>query len=656
MDIEGVIIVWLAGLAFLPVVVRLRRRLSSGPGMIALIAWIGGATALGFYAVKQRPTIVPETEVKDRPIQVNSNGYVTSQSCQSCHPDAYHAWHDSYHRTMTQLPTPDNVFGDFNNVTVRFRGHTYRLERQGDEFWAELDDLDASDSGVVRPRIKRQIKLLTGSHHMQVYWYSAGVGPKLSILPIVWLKEANRWIPRSASFLLPPMVETSNESGRWNVSCLRCHSTHEQPRWEDENTMDTRVGEFGIACEACHGPGREHIKLHSEPLGRYARHLRDGKDDTIAHPGKLAAERSSEVCGQCHSISVENTEAEHARWHAFGKTYRPGDTLTDTYSAVTMTNDLLVAVRFGKDTNAEAGSFWEDGMVRVSGREFNGLLESPCYAHGDGERKLSCMSCHQMHRPADDPRPPAEWADDQLKLGMRGDQACLQCHQDFAGRIAEHTHHPTDSTGSRCYNCHMPHTTYGLLKAIRSHKIDSPSVAASIATGRPNACNQCHLDKTLKWTAERLSEWHGIPSPQLTPDEANISASVLWTLSGDAGQRALMAWSFGWESAKSASGYEWTPPFLSNLLSDPYDAVRYIAQRSLRRLPGYESFEYDFTAPPAQLREASERALRIWMNRRIESGLSGYEAALIAPDGTLDAGAISRLLLNRDHSPIALNE
>jgi hypothetical protein len=109
-------------------------------------------------------------------------------------------------------------------------------------------------------------------------------------------------------------------------------------------------------------------------------------------------------------------------------------------------------------------------------------------------------------------------------------------------------------------------------------------------------------------------------------------------------------------NARATSGSEWMAPYLAQLIADPYDAVRYIAQRSLRRLPGYESFEFEFTAPEAQLREASERALQIWTDRRIESGLSGYEDSLINPDGTLQTETITRLLLQRDNSPIALNE
>ena len=33
-------------------------------------------------------------------------GFVSSQSCRACHPGEYEAWHDSYHRTMTQPATP----------------------------------------------------------------------------------------------------------------------------------------------------------------------------------------------------------------------------------------------------------------------------------------------------------------------------------------------------------------------------------------------------------------------------------------------------------------------------------------------------------------------------------------------------------------------
>ena len=78
----------------------------------------------------------------------------------------------------------------------------------------------------------------------------------------------------------------------------------------------------------------------------------------------------------------------------------------------------------------------------------------------------------------------------------------------------------------------MPHTTYGLLKAIRSHQITSPDVRTGVSTGRPDSCSLCHLDKTLEGTAEYLEAWYGTPRPELTGDENSVAASLLWLLAG----------------------------------------------------------------------------------------------------------------------------
>src|SRR5208282_3385210 len=89
----------------------------------------------------------------------------------------------------------------------------------------------------------------------------------------------------------------------WNVGCIDCHSTAGQP-WQgkDEVSFDTRVAEFGIACEACHGPAGEHIRQNSNPWRRYALHFQKQGDPTIVNPSRLSSKRSSEICGRCHSV------------------------------------------------------------------------------------------------------------------------------------------------------------------------------------------------------------------------------------------------------------------------------------------------------------------------------------------------------------------
>lgn len=298
-------------------------------------------------------------------------------------------------------------------------------------------------------------------------------------------------------------------------------------------------------------------------------------------------------------------------------------------------------------------------MVRVSGREYNGLIESPCFNHADESKRMSCVSCHTLHPDTNDKAALASWADDQLGPGMRTNQACTQCHEDYRDekKLISHTHHPAGSSGSLCYNCHMPYTSYGLLKAIRSHTIDSPTVQASVATGRPNACNQCHLDKTLAWSASYLNRWYEIAEPKLDKDEQTIAASILWTLKGDAGQRALMAWSMGWPDARAVSKTDWMTPYLAQLMGDDYDAVRFIAARTIHKQKGFEQLKFDPFAPVQQRNNVVKQMVR---NGGITR--SGDKIRTVGPqllfdrDGQLLGGEFSRLLKARDRRPVNLQE
>jgi hypothetical protein len=244
--------------------------------------------------------------------------------------------------------------------------------------------------------------------------------------------------------------------------------------------------------------------------------------------------------------------------------------------------------------------------------------------------------------------------DKQLKEGMDGNEACFPCHQEYRKTLAEHTHHPADSSGSVCYNCHMPHTTYGLLRAVRSHQIDRPTVLSTLKAGRPNACNLCHLDKTLKWTAQHLFEWYGQPMPELSDEDERISAMVKLLLSGDAGQRALAAFSLGWEPALAASGNDWEAPLLACGLEDRYAAIRFISHHSLTHLPGFEGFPYNFESTPEQQRESRQRALDLW--RDGAAALPQREETLTGPGARIDTTAFSQLLEHRDNRPVHLRE
>src|SRR5262249_3186741 len=264
-----------------------------------------------------------------------------------------------------------------------------------------------------------------------------------------------------------------------------------------------QVTELGIACEACHGPGEKHVAAQRKI--QREKGSPSGVPADIIQPARLGHVRSSQVCGFCHSMKWFD---ESEGWKQDGFRYPPGEELERTTPILRpsrLGQQPWLAGVLARHPDILEDFFWPDGAIRVAGREFNGLIESACYQKGE----LACVSCHSMHK--SDP-------DKQLKQGMNGNRACLSCHQNYQTNLAAHTHHKTDSSGSLCYNCHMPYTSYGLLRGIRSHQIDRPSVATALKTGRPNACNLCHLDQTLKWTAQHLSEWYGHARPELAED------------------------------------------------------------------------------------------------------------------------------------------
>ena len=260
-----------------------RHRLNSAPLIAVLVACV----ALGVAGVTSRPRVTPEAEIDNRPIQLPENGFVSSRTCQACHPAEYETWYGSFHRTMTQVASPGTVRPDFDEVTVPdVAGQPMRLERRGDEFWAEFDDPGWEGPGFERdrPRITRQVVMITGSHYQQIFWYATGHDRGLNVLPGVFLLDDQRWVPRSAVVLHPPDQSVATLDGHWNAICVACHTTSPKTRFDtpfraepfDQQSIDTTTAEFGIACEACHGPGGEHVQANRSPVRRYLSHLSAG--------------------------------------------------------------------------------------------------------------------------------------------------------------------------------------------------------------------------------------------------------------------------------------------------------------------------------------------------------------------------------------------
>ena len=659
---EWILIIILMAAALLPIAgfwfCRSTNRPAWANSLLGL--WVGAPLACLLVAFQYcgRTTQVEDLPA-DRPVQVPKDGYVGSRSCLNCHPQQHASWHQSYHRGMTQVISPETVLAQFQDeegypkVLTTADKRDYLITRRDDEYWVRLTPPGSRTMDV-------RLVMSTGSHHMQLYWYKTGHSRLLGMLPFVYLTEDQKWIPRDAAFLgflAGSQDQNPDEIQRWNATCIRCHTTHPRSRVFSGTDVDSQAAEFGISCEACHGPSGEHVRANQNPFYRFMNHFSDKPDSTVVNPATLSHKRGSAVCGLCHAVSSALSVEDARFWREHGFKFRPGDDLAQHRHLMhpSRQDDEITRGTLEQDEEFFEHTFWSDGVVRVNGREYSALLENPCFQRGE----MSCFSCHSMHQKPNDPRSAKEWADDQLKPRMRTNHACLQCHSDYGEpeKMKSHTHHLAGSSGNQCMNCHMPMTAYGLLKATRGHQIEIPDVSTSLATGRPNACNQCHLDKPLGWAADHLQAWYGIEPPeQLNEEQKTVSAGLLWLLKGDAGQRALMAWSLNWQPAREVSEVDlWGAPFLIQLLEDPYPAVRYIAARSLKGLPDYADMDYDFLNDSDQTADDRAKLLSLWKQNKSDL-LQGRRQLLIDDQGNLNRAWVKALLKERDDRHMFLAE
>ena len=551
---------------------------------------------------------------------------------------------------MTQVAMPQSVPNGIDQLTLVFNGLEYKTERRGDQFFVRT----RPEGGAYGDA--QQIVLVTGSHNLQILWLATGAGRTLQQFPFAYIVAEKTWAPVTATFLIPPDVKEYYSVGAWNGACMDCHVTQGQSRFVAGNKWDSRVAEFGIACEACHSEGREHIERNRNPIRRFQLHLTTKFDPSVTNPTRLKGPESALACGQCHSVWAFNNMTDKIDFNRHGAAFRPGEhDLVQRFVVQPNAPDHSEQKEFIRRTEPDffQNRFWGDGMVRVTGRELNGVQASPCFRGGE----FSCISCHEMHLDSPGHTDARTWARTaQLKPKMDSDTACLQCHKDMSARLVAHTHHAADSSGSRCYNCHMPRTTFGLLRAMRSHQVSSPSVQESIAYGRPNACNLCHLNQTLAWTAQNLHAWYNQPMPELSQDDRTIAAAVQWIVKGDAGQRALIASGMGWESAQKIAGRDWLYPYLTYSMSDPYPAVRFDAWKSLQTLPGFSEFPFTYTASDRSIADMAARAYEKWLHEVRDPNAIYKPETAIDPDGRFHEDIFQRLRRERDNKSIILAE
>ena len=281
---------------------------------------------LGWSIVETREPYVPEARITYRPIQVRQDGYVSSDTCKACHPVAVR-------RLARLVPphddaggvTPETVRADFDGVRVTdVPGTPDRRSSGADASSGPNSTIPTGTAqGSERPRIKRQIVMITGSHHQQVYWYRTDRTPRP--------RPAARHVPhrRTAmdSAATPPSCTRRprarlSETGRWNAVCINCHATHGKRQLDAIRRRGSRLEPI----DGRHDGGRVRHRVRGVP--RPERRARAGEPEPaaplLAAPDRRAPTRRivqpTRLTARCRRRSAASVTASWDHYDRAGGT------------------------------------------------------------------------------------------------------------------------------------------------------------------------------------------------------------------------------------------------------------------------------------------------------------------------------------------------
>ena len=336
----------------------------------------------------------------------------------------------------------------------------------------------------------------------------------------------------------------------WNYMCADCHSTNLRKQYDAaSDTFNTTWSEISVGCEACHGPGSQHLvwAQQGQPKSMDNKGLphllneRAGvtwtRNATSGQPQRSTARTTSrelDTCARCHSRRLQLTDKVNA--------------------AAPLAQGFQVAL-------LDQGLYYPDGQMRDEVYNYGSFLQSRMHAAG-----VTCSDCHDPHT---------------QQLRSPGDLVCAQCHDTSRYATQKHHFHPEQSDGARCASCHMPTHTYMGVDKRHDHSLRIPQPDASAQIGAPDACTSCHTARDSKWAQSIITQHY--PQPRhsfqtqgpafaaLEHGAAGASAQVM-TIAQNTSQPAIIRASA--LHRLSQAGVAVDPTLLNKAAQDPEPLVR----------------------------------------------------------------------------------
>lgn len=388
--------------------------------------------------------------------------HVADRECLVCHADQARLWTGSKHELAMQPATPDTVLGDFADARFAGKGEQAHFLRRGDAFHVATQGADGRTAEF-------PVTHTFGIHPLQQVLMPQP-GGRLQAFTTAWDTQRKTWFSLYPEGAHAPgsNLHWSGRYQNWNLMCGECHTTAYRKGYDDAtDSYRTTWAEANVGCQACHGGGRTHAESARAAAGK-------GTPQPTANRALAGAHAQVDQCAACHARRTRLVEDAVA-----------GAPLLDQFMPDNLRADLYHA----------------DGQQREEVFEYGSYRQSRMYQAG-----VACTDCHDPHSG---------------KRRAEGNALCTACHNEapdrgrFPGLIAknydgpEHHFHSTGKAGSQCVDCHMPSRNYMIVHGRRDHAIRIPRPDLSAKLGTPNACQDCHADRSAAWAAEAITRHLG---------------------------------------------------------------------------------------------------------------------------------------------------
>jgi len=398
--------------------------------------------------------------------------FVGSSGCRDCHNLEYDAWLGSHHDLAMDVASDESVLGDFSDAEFTSHGITSRFYRRDGRYFVYTNG-PGGEMGEF------EITHTFGWFPLQQYLVPFA-GGRLQALHIAWDSRDNRWFLVSPGGAVEPddWLYWTNAAQNWNGMCAQCHSTNLDKNYDPEtDSYATTWSDIDVGCEACHGPGSEHVAWAELP--EMARPL-VANFDLARRTSDLSAREQVEQCAPCHSRRAAMSDLEH----------------TETDLLYSFLPSLL-----------DESLYFADGQILEEVYVYGSFIQSKMY-----RQNVRCSDCHDVHS---------------IELVEKGNALCLQCHRAALYDTAEHHFHKQEGepgepirsaegdvlfavgTGAECVQCHMPGRYYMVADYRPDHSFRIPDPALAAAIGSPDACLRCHVDQDAAWSQQTMVDWYG---------------------------------------------------------------------------------------------------------------------------------------------------